>query len=346
MGISVTPHDQTNRLLRIDTALGKDALIATSMTGEERLSDDFEYTLNVFSETEHEIPAERLVGTPITFDIQETDETPRYFHGYVREVTALGREYGGQRSRYSIEVVSWLWFLSKTTDCRIFQEMTVEEVLKALFEPLGDKAKFEFKLTQSHPRHRYLVQYNETSYTFAKRLMRREGIAFYITHTDGEHTVHFVDDTNSLPTLDPAVLELHAGHEDRHVTSWVRSNQFVTGRYTQRSYNYKLPSDIQEVDAQAGGGAGKIPGAMDTELYQYTENYLDSTTGKADVDWRSREGVDLYEGVEGCADYRHLATGHHFTIEQVPAGDWPDHGREFTLTRVRYDISNGSGAQV
>ncbi len=37
---------------------------------------------------------------------------------------------------YRAVVVPWLWFLTQTTDCRIFQEMTVVEIIeKGLYRP-------------------------------------------------------------------------------------------------------------------------------------------------------------------------------------------------------------------
>lgn len=343
MGISVTPHDQTNRLLRIDTALGKDALIAVSLTGMETMSEGFEYRIEVFSEKEHDIPPETIIGTPATVMITQDDNTPRVYHGYVAEIHALGRHYGGQRSNYQLTLVPWLWFLSKSADCRVFQEMTVEDVLKALFEPLGDKAKFKFKLTKSHPRHRFLVQYNETSLNVLYRLLRREGIAFYIEHDQSGHTVHFVDDAASLPDLSPATLQIGIGQAAERLTGWRHASRFVTGRYAERSYNYKDPNKVQIVESQVAGPVAELPGALDTEQYQYTEDYDNPSEGKATVHWRQEQGVERHEVIIGSATYRHLMPGHHFTAEQVPAGEWPDHGKAYTLSRVSVHAVNVEG---
>ena len=340
MGISVTPFDQSRRLLRLDTVLGPDALVAVSLHGEEAMSEGFDYCLDVFSDTVHEIPAEKIVGTAINFALIQEDNSKRYFNGYISEVTAQGRSYGGQRSSYRLSVVPWLWFLGKSTDCRVFQEMTVEDVLKELFAPLGSKARFEFKLTQPHPEHRFLVQYNETSLNFMHRLLRREGIAFYIEHQEDGHVIHFVDEAKSLPELTPATLNLQAGSVGDRLISWEHQNAFATGRFSERSYNYKQADKVQEVETQASASLLKIPGVPDTEQYQYSESYQTTTDGKADVQWRRDQATERHDKIIGTASYRHLAAGRHFKVEQIPTGEWPDHGKEFTLSRLHLAVDN------
>ena len=34
---------------------------------------------------------------------------------------------------YSAVVRPWLWFLTRTADCRIFQDMTVPDIVKTVF---------------------------------------------------------------------------------------------------------------------------------------------------------------------------------------------------------------------
>src|SRR5690625_895085 len=194
MGTSITLHDQTRRLLRLKTALGEGALIPTAMDGWETMSQGFSYKIDVFSETLHEIPAEKIIGTAASFQLMQEDGAPRNFHGYVSHISTLGRHYGGQRSNYQINIVPWTWFLGARSACRIFQDATVQEVLEKLFSSLGEMARFEFSLQRTHARHRFLVQYNETDLNFFNRLIRREGIAFYIRHDNDGHTLCLVDD--------------------------------------------------------------------------------------------------------------------------------------------------------
>ena len=74
----------------------------------------------------------------------------------------------------------WLWFLSRTADCRIFQEMTVPEIVEKVFGE-HPTAAHKNSLTGSYQTWTYCVQYRETDLNFVSRLMEQEGIYYYFT---------------------------------------------------------------------------------------------------------------------------------------------------------------------
>src|SRR5436853_7748855 len=98
----------------------------------------------------------------------------RYFSGYVSRFAQSGMV--GRYYRYTATSRPWLWFLIRTADCRIFQEMTVPDIIKQGFadHPTAD---FEHKLSASYRRRTYCVQYGENDINFVSRLMAPAGIA-------------------------------------------------------------------------------------------------------------------------------------------------------------------------
>ena len=82
---------QDNRLLRISTPLGDDAVVAVSMVGEEGVSRPFLYTVEVVS-TEPAADVMDLLGRPVTLHIAPPDGQERLVHGLVRRVLTLGRD--------------------------------------------------------------------------------------------------------------------------------------------------------------------------------------------------------------------------------------------------------------
>ena len=78
----------------------------------------------------------------------------------------------------------WLWFLTRTADCRIFQEQGVPEIVTKVFDDHGI-ANYEFKLFRNYRKRAYCVQYRESDYNFVARLMEHEGIYWYFEHSDG-----------------------------------------------------------------------------------------------------------------------------------------------------------------
>src|SRR5262245_14797495 len=124
-------YAQKHRLLDVNTPLGEDVLLLQSFSGQEEMSRLFRYQLDLLSEDDG-LDARDLVGKPVTWAVQEPDKEPRYFNGVVSRFCAGGRSLRGLRA-YRAEVVPWLWFLTQTADCRIFQNRTVPEIVEMIF---------------------------------------------------------------------------------------------------------------------------------------------------------------------------------------------------------------------
>ena len=68
----------------------------------------------------------------------------------------------------------WLWFLTRTADCRIFQNKSVPDIIEQIFKDLGF-SDFKMKLQGSYEPREYCVQYRETDFNFVSRLMEEGG---------------------------------------------------------------------------------------------------------------------------------------------------------------------------
>ena len=184
---------QSTRSINIQTPLGEDAVQLTDFVGEEELSRLFSFQLNLIS-TNPGIQGTDLVGKNVTFSLDYDDEGTRFFNGFVKRFSAGDEDPDGKRG-YQIVVVPWLWFLTQTSDCRIFQEMTVVQVIEKVFGDLGFSDFDTSKVKGSHPKREYWVQYRETDFNFVSRLMESEGIFYYFKHEDGKHTLMMSDST-------------------------------------------------------------------------------------------------------------------------------------------------------
>ncbi|MEY2842478.1 MAG: hypothetical protein RI920_515, partial [Pseudomonadota bacterium] len=131
-----------------------------------------------------------LLGLPVTVTVALPDEGKRCFHGLVTRF-GIGAPRGRHHA-YQATVRPWLWFLSRTSDCRIFQEESVPDIVKKVFQDHG-VAHFEFKLFRSYRKWTYCVQYRESDYHFVARLLAHEGIYWYFEHTDAAHKLVLVD---------------------------------------------------------------------------------------------------------------------------------------------------------
>ncbi|MCA9171783.1 MAG: hypothetical protein KDB23_29145, partial [Planctomycetales bacterium] len=138
---------QAERFLQLQSPLGADQLWLTSFRGQEELSRLFDYELAMISENTS-ISATDIVGKGVTFSVRLPDDSFRHFHGIVNRLYA-GDESDGVRN-YRAKVVPWLWFLTRTSDCRIFQQKSVPDILEQVFQDLGF-SDFEISASGHHP---------------------------------------------------------------------------------------------------------------------------------------------------------------------------------------------------
>jgi type VI secretion system secreted protein VgrG len=344
-------YTQALRLIRLSTSLGQLALIPESFEGLQKMSQGFSFDVTAFSETHHELTAKDLVGTAATIGVVQTDNSIRYINGYVHELEALGSGRAGQLTNYSLNIISWLeMFLNKRTDCRIFQDKKVDEVIREVFQLYGDTANFKIELKHSHPSRRYWVQYNETDYDFFKRICRMEGLAYTFNHENGSHELKIIDDSKLLNDLSPKIVKLNShNREHDHLSFWKSKGVFGTGKYEQRAYNYMSPQSPVVVKTATKNQVSATPKVMDMESYQYGDRHHTQGDGTSYIDARANQAVEGTQIATGQGDCRHLEVGKHFEVELATGshglgGKFTDKGKIFTFTEIHMSANDSAGS--
>jgi type VI secretion system secreted protein VgrG len=172
---------QTNRRIAISTPLGKDVLLLRGFSGTETISQLFTFDLDLLSEN-NSLKFDDVVGKHISLRIFDANGKERYWDGF------LSRFSQGSRDRrltaYRAQMVPWLWFLTRTADCRIFQKQKVPDIIQKVFKDLGFH-DYELRLHGDFAPRDYCVQYRETDFNFVSRLMEEEGICYFFRHEQG-----------------------------------------------------------------------------------------------------------------------------------------------------------------
>jgi len=167
----VANYTQDNRLLQVDTPLGKDVLLLRDFVGTESISHPFHFHLEMLSR-DSSIDYKKIVGQKISVVIQLPNNKKRYISGHVSRFcqSHITKEF----STYEAELVPWFWFLSRTADCRVFQDKNVQDIVTKIFEDLGFQ-DFKFSLQSSYQPLVYCVQYRESDLNFVSRLLEQHG---------------------------------------------------------------------------------------------------------------------------------------------------------------------------
>ena len=118
---------QEYRFVAVESPLGPDALLLNHFSGREALGRPFEFELDLLSQ-DPEIDGNDIIGHNISVRMMHISGATRYFNGYVSAFRAVPGS--AQFSQYELSMRPWLWFLSKVSDCRIFQEMKIPDVVK------------------------------------------------------------------------------------------------------------------------------------------------------------------------------------------------------------------------
>src|ERR1700690_3880357 len=172
----------------ISSPLGKDALVLDRLSGAERVSTLFEFHYALTSESAS-LSADRILGQGLTLTIELPGGGKRYLHGVVSEFAQTGFGDVDKVYLYRAVVRPWLWFLTRTADCRIFEKKSVPDIFEAVVKAYGFSDYSLAKLKGTYEPLEYCVQYRETDFNFVSRLLEHEGIHYYFEHHDGRHVL-------------------------------------------------------------------------------------------------------------------------------------------------------------
>jgi len=325
---------QIHRTIAVGTPLGDDVLLMRSFQFTERLGRPFEMVLDMLS-TQSNIDFSKIVGQNVTVRIQKpVDNQPRYFNGIVRQFSQVGAS--GRLTNYKALVVPWLWLLTRTSDCRIFQEMTVPDIIKKVFRDHGF-TDFDDRLSGSHRKWEYCVQYRETDFNFVSRLMEQEGIYYYFTHENGKHKMVLADSKSAH--------EPFGGYEEiiyRPPTSEFRQKEVITdlsvsqevqpGTYAHTDFDFKAPAK----DLQAKSQVQRQHAAADFEIYDYPGEYDQTGDGQNYAKSRIEELQAGFEVARGSGDVRGVATGCKFTLKDHPTSSF---NRDYLIVETDIEAS-------
>ena len=323
--------------ITISSPLPATDLIFESMATTAGLSMLDEIQLTLVSPSA-DLSPEALLGKPVTVTVALPDDAKRYFNGYVTRFAIgahRGRHYG-----YQATVRPRLWFLTRTSDCRIFQEMSVPDIVKKVFED-HSVALFEFKLFRSYRKWNYCVQYRESDFNFVARLLENEGIYWYFKHTDGKHKLILVDSQSAhdaVPNHDTLpYYENAAGAppDTEFVSNWTFSREVKTGKSVLASYDFERPSTNLKVEKEKT----RSHDLGDYEMFDYQGDYIQSADGTQLAEDRVDELQARFQLLRGTSNGHSIEAGHLLKLSHHPRDD---QNAEYLVTAMSIHAHNDS----
>jgi type VI secretion system secreted protein VgrG len=347
------PATQAHREASVTSALGADVLLFSSMTGHEQLGRLSEYRVQLLS-ADAGVVIDDVLGKPMTvvLDLHGAGAL-RHFHGIVTRFASTGGD--GTLYTYEATIHPWLWLLTRMSDCRIFQDLSVVDIVKAVCAnaAYGGLASLDTgSLSGEYAALPYCVQYRETDFNFVCRLLEEAGIYFYFKHDDSKHTMVLADSYGAhqaiagYDALKYATAASSGTMAEESVATWSAGGEIQTGEYALRDFNFE-----KAAASTSGGLLVKsliaAPFAQPAyAMYDYPGNYVEAGVGTARARARLEGLHGQAEQIDASTNARGLFPGGLFTLAEHPRAD---QNRDFLVTACAYEMrgtgySSGAGA--
>jgi len=354
-----------NRYLYLTTPLGENKLLLSGFTGEEGLNKLFHFDLELLSDNTTTVDFDKLIGQKVSFGVQGADlrQDARDLHGIVTGFSQGKRDFNF--TEFKMTIVPEVWKLTRKFRSRIFQHITIPDLLKQLFA--GFDVAYELQGTYE-PRE-YVTQYQESDFAFASRLMEEEGIFYLFKFTRGAHKLVLADTPQSHPDIpgdSKLIFETIEGGErdEERIREWRKAQKWDSGKYTLWDHKFELPHKHLEAEkivketVQVGKVSHKLKlaGNEDLEVLEHPGRYALRFDGidkggspkpadldkifqdnKRTTDLRmqlTEAGMIAMEGVSNC---RQITAGHKFSMQRHFNGDG-----QYVITNVSHDATEGS----
>jgi len=315
MPISLT---QDNRLGRLDTPLGKDELCLARFNATEGLSELFEVSIDAVS-TKPDIDFDKAIGQNCSLTIQSHTKPDRFFNGVLVAAQGIGGE--GELFNYRLVLRPWLWILSRTSDCRIFENQAATDIIKQVFSDRGF-SDFQDATNGDFPVLDYCVQYRETDLAFVSRLMEQHGIYYFFEHSRDKHKLVLANGKSSHDAIPghasiPVFLAASQfGRDQEYLHHWSPERRFRSGKFELVDYDYLKPS--ADMKGAADGSASYTKSKM--EIFDYPGKYKKKSDGETYVKHRleGEQAQDKRRSARG--DAISLFPGGLVSLEKHPTG--------------------------
>lgn len=322
-----------NNSVYIATPLKDDSLVLKEATYTERLGEPFLLHAKMLS-LDEQLDFSKIMGKNVTLRF-ETKNGTRYINGLVtglkqcENIKTLGY--------YEAHIRPWLWLLTLSQHCRIFQQKTYPDIVKAVFDSMGF-ADVKNKLRARYEKQDYVVQFNETDFDFVSRIFQQEGIFYRFEHTNGKHTLVLYDEVSSVNSIGD--VEYHDLDENANlfdvegVFTWENNQRMRTAGVSVSCYDFTAPSK----QLFASVNDAKSQTFTQLQQYEYGLSYNTRSTGEHYAKLLMEQHNASYEVKHFSGNMRTMGAGERFLLCEHPR---EDQNTDYLITEYQCTVCTG-----
>jgi type VI secretion system secreted protein VgrG len=292
-----------------------DKFSVLSFEGQETISQPYHYIIKLVS-PDVEIDINTLAKKRACLAIQNAEGQHKYINGIIGQIAL--ESIAVNHARYEVHLYPVLWLLGYRRQSRIYQQMSVPDIVKKVLEDAGiSSSDFSMQLSGSYPQRVFCMQYDETDLAFIERLLSEEGIFYFFRQEQDKEVFVMGDSISAYVNCEPnANIQYHsksgalATAKEYLYQCSVRVGVY-TGKVIVNDYFYEKP-DVQLRFPKAADEHNEL------EVYEHNSGFNDPGHGQSLVKSRVEFHSMPSKTFIGQGDYTSLAAGHKFEIEQHP----------------------------
>lgn len=333
-----------NRFTFATAAYAPGELEVVSIVGSESISSPFGFDIEAIVNADRG-PIGELLGGRARLAFHGVEG--RQIAGIVTRIEAHPPADDLPVFRFHLAPTIWLLGLRKTT--RIFQDMSVPEIVRAVLSDV--RIEHAFRLETDYPKREYCVQYRETDLAFVTRLLAEEGIFYFIADaapedSDAHEVVVFSDTVAEYRTIagNPALQFRDTGGLEgaEQVTSFSFGEEVRSGSTLHRSFDFKRPMFELRGESRLGGRTNHIDLA-ELSVYDHDgdpeERRIHGTAAKASLQQlRAQSATGMGEST--C---QRLLPAGTFELSNHPHGEL---SRRYVVTRIDHEVHQVAGRRL
>ncbi|HEV2319247.1 MAG TPA: type VI secretion system tip protein TssI/VgrG, partial [Verrucomicrobiae bacterium] len=241
---------------------------------------------------------------------------------------------------YRATLSPWLWLLTRTSDCRIFQNQKVPDIIESIFKDQGFN-DYKLKLSAGYSPREYCVQYRETDFNFVSRLMEEEGIYYFFQHQNGKHILTLADSPSAhdpFPGYDTLTYRPASARQEEQretVTDWIVEKEIQPTMYELNDFNFTTP----KAAVTGNDSISRQHQKADNRFFDYPGGFQTPDQGATYAKLRIQELQAQYETAQASATVRGAATGCKFSLKGHPRSD---QNRQYLIIGTSIRASAGS----
>ena len=327
--------------------LDEQTFAVTDFEGKDEISTPYEFSLSLKS-PKADIASDKVINKQATLHIYRDGEYFLY-SGVVAEFKYLGTSV--DYSTYHVKLVPRLWLLNLNIQTRVFQKMSVPDVVEKVLKDANLSDYFKLDLQGTYSQSEYIVQYQESDLDFISRLMEGSGIWYFFKEqpclpqevkgvkkekliiSDKAASFKYITGESEIVYRAPSGMDEQIDKKEKEfVNSLTYEEKVIPKEVLLKNYNYRTPEvDLSATKAIKTGNVGKV--------YKYGGGFKDTDGAQKSADLAAKQIASEQVAIKGKGDCRGFRAGFRYTLKDHPRKEFND---KFMIKSVTHSGSHKS----